>query len=82
MNRAKRLFFLFVFFAVFVLAILFARDNSQAITLNLLGSAVLSLPFALWLVVSFVLGAVLTLLLLTPMLGIKEAQLRRLKRGR
>lgn len=80
MTRLKRAIFAILFITCFVVAVIFAGDNSQQVSLQFLGTELLSLPFALWLVLAFVAGAILVLLFLLPVMGAHRAQIRRLKR--
>jgi uncharacterized integral membrane protein len=80
MKKLAKLFPLVFFLACFLVALIFAGDNSQFIPLRFLDIELLSLPFALWLVLCFAIGALLVLFLLLPVLSLHRGKIRRLER--
>jgi uncharacterized integral membrane protein len=80
MAKIKRILLGLVFLAFFIFALLFAGENNQPVVLSFFSKNILTLPFALWLVLGFVLGAVVVLVLMAPVLAARQLQIRSLRK--
>lgn len=80
MKKLAKILPLAFFILCFLAALILAGDNSQSVPLSFLGMEIISLPFALWLVLCFTLGALLVLIMLLPSIAIKKAKIRKLQR--
>lgn len=80
MKKLAKIIPLAFFVLCFIAALILAGDNSQSIPLRFLDAELISLPFALWLVLCFTLGALLVLILLLPSMALHKAKIRRLQR--
>lgn len=80
MKKLAKILPLAFFVLCFLAALILAGDNSQSISLTFLDIELVTLPFALWLVLCFTLGALLVLIMLFPSIAIKKAKIRKLER--
>jgi uncharacterized integral membrane protein len=80
MKKLAKILPLAFFVLCFLAALILAGDNSQSIPLRFLDIELVTLPFALWLVLCFTLGALLVLIMLLPSIALSKAKIRKLQR--